>query len=121
MQVIAVDMDGVLADVFTQYLDWDERDTGTRKEREALLGKSELEAFAGISEYLFTAGFFRGIPVVRDSQEVLLQLTKKYDVFVVSAATEFPKSLPEKQDWLLEHFPFISWQNIVFLWIETNY
>jgi 5'(3')-deoxyribonucleotidase len=114
MQRIAVDMDGVLADVFAQFLEWDERDTGIRKERGVLLGKSELEAFAGIPEYLFTAGFFRSIPVVKDSQSVLLELTKKYEVFVVSAATEFPQSLPEKQDWLLENFPFIDWQHIVF-------
>ncbi len=114
MQRIAVDMDGVLADTFSQYLDWDERDTGTRKQREALLGKPELEAFAGIREYLYTTGFFRSIPVVKDSPEILLQLTKQYEVYVVSAGTEFPQSLPEKQDWLLEYFPFISWQNIVF-------
>ncbi len=114
MQRIAVDMDGVLADVFAQYLNWDERDTGTRKSREDLLGKSELEAFENIQEYLFAAGFFRSVPVVKDGQKILLQLTKKYEVFVVSAATEFPQSLPEKQGWLLEHFPFIDWQHIVF-------
>lgn len=114
MQRIAVDMDGVLADVFAQYLDWDERDTGIRKEREALLGKPELEAFAGIPQYLYTSGFFRSIPVVKDSQKILLELTKKYEVFVVSAAMEFPQSLPEKLEWLLEHFSFIDWQHVVF-------
>jgi 5'-nucleotidase len=29
-------------------------------------------------------------------------------------ATEFPKSLTDKQLWLTEHFPFISWKQIVF-------
>ncbi len=29
-------------------------------------------------------------------------------------ATEFPQSLSDKQFWLNEHFPFISWQQVVF-------
>jgi len=32
----------------------------------------------------------------------------------VSAAMEFPQSLTEKYEWLQEHFPFISWRNIIF-------
>ena len=35
-------------------------------------------------------------------------------VFVVSAAMEFPASLAEKKLWLATHFPFITWQQIVF-------
>jgi 5'(3')-deoxyribonucleotidase len=35
-------------------------------------------------------------------------------VFIVSAATEFPNSLEDKQAWLGDHFPFISWTNIMF-------
>jgi 5'(3')-deoxyribonucleotidase len=27
---------------------------------------------------------------------------------------EFPLGLPEKHEWLAEHFPFISWKQIVF-------
>jgi 5'(3')-deoxyribonucleotidase len=37
-----------------------------------------------------------------------------YEVYIVSAAMEFPLSLPEKYEWLQEHFPFISWRNIIF-------
>jgi 5'(3')-deoxyribonucleotidase len=37
-----------------------------------------------------------------------------FDVYIVSAAMEFPLSLAEKHEWLNEHFPFISWRNIVF-------
>jgi len=29
-------------------------------------------------------------------------------------ATEFPLSLTDKQLWLNEHFPFISWRQVVF-------
>ena len=48
-----------------------------------------------------------------DAIEVVRKLNEKFDVFIVSAATEFPNSLKDKMDWLEEHFPFISWRNIV--------
>ena len=32
---------------------------------------------------------------------------------IVSAGMEFPNSLREKYDWLAEHFPFITWEQIV--------
>lgn len=54
-----------------------------------------------------------------DSQRVVYDLNKKYDVFIVSAATEFPQSLPEKQAWLSEYFPFITWQQICFCGSKT--
>ena len=40
-------------------------------------------------------------------------LCEHYDVFAVTAATEFRNSLRDKLDWLDEHFPFIGWQRLV--------
>lgn len=48
------------------------------------------------------------------SQEVVRKLCEKYEVFIVSAAIEFPNSLSEKIEWLAEHFSFINWKFIVF-------
>jgi 5'(3')-deoxyribonucleotidase len=48
------------------------------------------------------------------SQEVIKALTEKYDVYIASAAMEFKNSLEDKLEWLNEHFPFISWTNIIF-------
>jgi 5'(3')-deoxyribonucleotidase len=48
------------------------------------------------------------------SQEGLKRLNDAYFVIVVSLATEFPLSLTDKQLWLHDNFPFISWQQIVF-------
>lgn len=42
------------------------------------------------------------------------QLNKKYELFIVSAAMEFPQSLNEKLEWLKEHFPFFTWKQLVF-------
>ena len=44
---------------------------------------------------------------------IVKELSEKHEVFIVSAATEFPNSLKEKYDWMKEYFPFISWRNFV--------
>ena len=44
----------------------------------------------------------------------LKYLNDKYKVLIVSSATEFPNSLTEKQRWLNEYFPFITWEQMIF-------
>jgi 5'-nucleotidase len=51
---------------------------------------------------------------MKGSVEAVKQLNEKYEVFIVSAAMEFPNSLPEKYEWLAEHFPFLTWHQLVF-------
>lgn len=51
---------------------------------------------------------------MEDSVEGLKLLNDKYNVLIVSSATEFPGSLIEKQQWLNEHFPFITWEQMIF-------
>ena len=51
---------------------------------------------------------------MRDSQRVLSLLNDRYDILVVSMATEFPISLTDKQLWIHDHYPFISWKQLVF-------
>lgn len=114
MTRIALDMDGVIADVYHQLFDMDEKDFGTRKTWDDVAGKAENDTFPNIRQYLYEDGFFRTAPVIKDCQRVVKELNQKYDLYIVSAAMEFPKSLGEKQAWLAEHFPFINWQQIVF-------
>ena len=38
-------------------------------------------------------------------------LCNKHNVYIATAATQFPNSLKEKSDWLDEHMPFITWQH----------
>lgn len=119
MKRIAIDMDGVMADVVELFLDYHERDFGHRKSIEEINGLSEREAFPKAKEYVHSTGFFRNARVMEGSQEVIEQLQQQYEIFIVSAATEFPQSLLEKQEWLNEHFPFISWQQMVFCGLKT--
>ncbi len=114
---IAIDMDGVLADVERHFFDWYHRDYGIRFTRQDVLGKDERTAFPdpdAVMRFVYTPGFFRSLPVMADAVESVKELMKEYEVYIVSAAMEFPLSLPEKLDWLKEHFPFIGWRNIIF-------
>ncbi|HEX6846212.1 MAG TPA: 5'(3')-deoxyribonucleotidase [Chitinophagaceae bacterium] len=119
MERLAVDMDGVLADVYEQFFRYDEKDFGKRRSLESVTGVEERSAFPHINEYVYAKGFFRTAPVVKDSVKIVAELNKNYELFIVSAAMEFPQSLPEKFDWLNEHFSFLTWQQIVFCGSKT--
>ncbi|MCZ4245103.1 5' nucleotidase, NT5C type [Pedobacter punctiformis] len=113
---IAIDMDGVLADIETQFIDWYHRDYGILISREDMLGKPEPEAFPdkdAVWRFVNTPGFFRTLPVMPNAVAVVKELMNDFDIYIVTAAMEFPLSLFEKYEWLQEHFPFISWKNIV--------
>jgi 5'-nucleotidase len=118
MKRLIVDMDDVLADTTGQFINYYERDFGVRIDRAVLNGKEEGEGFPDnhsvLRTYPFQVDFFRHIDVHEHSQEILEKLNSKYELFIVSAAIEFPQSLNEKLHWLADHFPFLSWKQIVF-------
>jgi 5'(3')-deoxyribonucleotidase len=120
-------MDGVLADVETHFITWYERDYGKKFSKKDLEGKTEENAFPkkGMAKkFASTKNFFRTVPVMDGAIEAVQKLQKNYEIYIVSAAMEFPQSLVEKRAWLDEHFPFIHWKNIVFCGdksiIDTN-
>ncbi len=114
MKRLAIDMDGVLADVYSQFMRLHKEEYGQQLSLADLEGKTEAEAFPLLLKHVNSKGFFRDAPLIEGSQEQLRNLNEKYKVFIVSAAMEFPGSLIEKQSWLNEHFPFITWQQMVF-------
>ena len=114
---LLIDMDHVMADITSQYIKWYQDATGIKIERDSLLGKPEDLAFPEpqlIRQFVYKPGFFRTAPVMPGSQDVVSKLNELYDLYVVSAAMEFPQSLTEKFQWLGEHFPFVSWRQIIF-------
>lgn len=121
MARIAIDMDNVMADLTQHLLNVYEKEYSEVVDPESLNNIPEGSAFPeGVALKILSApGFFRNIPVMAGSQEVVKALCEKHEVFVVSAAMEFPLSLAEKLAWLNEHFPFISWRNIVFCGSKT--
>ena len=114
---IAIDMDGVIADVETHFLHWYERDFGHLYSAKDIEGKAEADMFpetGQVYKFARTPGFFETAPVMEGAVEALRLLSENFDLYIVSAAMEFPQSLPEKHAWLAKHFPFISWKQIVF-------
>jgi 5'(3')-deoxyribonucleotidase len=119
MKRIAIDMDEVIADAYLRIIDWYERDFGRRLSLEELSGKSFIDVVlpehrSKIREYLHTDGFFKDMSVIEGSQEVIFELSKKYEIFITTAAMEFPTSFVHKYEWMKAHFPFIPWTHIVF-------
>lgn len=113
MLQVLVDMDGVLADTYSQFLRMELDETGRHIPAEELLGKLEEEAFPNFEKHVHSKGFFRTAPQIEGSVDGLKYLNDKYKLLIVSSATEFPQSLTEKVEWLKEYYPFISWQQII--------
>jgi 5'(3')-deoxyribonucleotidase len=119
MERVIIDMDEVIADTMGKMIHWYEKEYGN-----GLIdyGKMEMGRWSiafpeqhqsMIRQRLNEPGFFRDVPVMEGSQEVLKEMNRQYEVFIVSAAIEFPDSLKDKYEWLMEHFPFLSWRQLV--------
>ncbi len=112
-------MDEVLADPIIKFIKLYNRDYGTPLDLKLEAGKEMFEHVPQEInnkwfEYINEKGFFRDLPLIDGAVEAVKRLHEKYEVYIVSAAMEFPNSLEDKYLWLAEHFPFISWKNIIF-------
>jgi len=117
MQRIIIDMDEVIADPMGDMIEWYRTEHGGEVDWDKMLVGSWLKGFPEehqtmIQERLMAPGFFRHLTVMEDSVDVLRELNKQYEVFIVSAAMEFPNSLKDKLEWLMDNFPFFSWKQI---------
>lgn len=116
---LILDMDDVLADTSAKILQVFNKLNGLHLDKEYFEDKNfyelvQSENYISFRDALYEPGFFLDLPVFDHAVEVVQTLQEKYEIFVVSAATEFPNSLGEKMQWLSTHFPFITWQHIVF-------
>jgi 5'-nucleotidase len=116
---LLVDMDGVLADIYQQAINFEYAESGRLIQLKDVAGADEIVAFPNAAKHVRQRGFFRTAPLIPNAFDVMEQLNEKYELFIVSAAMEFPNSLEEKYYWLEEHFPFIPWKNIVFCGSKT--
>jgi 5'(3')-deoxyribonucleotidase len=119
MKRIAVDMDEVLADALSEHLTRYNRDHGEAITKGQLDGKWLWDVVSAdrherLEAYLRSEDFFEDLPVLEDSQDVLAQLIQHYEIFIATAAMEFPNSFGSKYRWLRRHFPFIPPANFVF-------
>src|ERR1700749_754931 len=94
---VLIDMDDVMADAVTRFLDWYERDFGVRYTKEQLHGTKLSEIVPSENKqtvlmYPHQPGFFKDLPVIEGSKEIIEKMNNKYEVFIVSAAMEFKHS-----------------------------
>lgn len=115
---IAIDMDEVIADFTPKHLRlFNEKFNeniilsdlqGTR------LRELRPELVHEIISFLQDPYFFRDLEVMKDSQAVIKELSREYEIFITTAAMEFPTSFTAKYEWLKEHFGFLDDMNFVF-------
>jgi len=112
---IFVDMDEVIADTYGAHIEIYNTEFNQQLNTQICLGcevwqKVPKEHQESIRLHATRQGFFRDLNPIKDSQEVLKELSEKHEVYIASAAMQFPNSLEEKSNWLDEYFPFIPWK-----------
>jgi len=113
---IFVDMDDVLADTYGKHIELYNEE---HKKNLCLSQITSGEMWQNVPEihhesiraHALQPGFFRDLKPIKNATTVMEALYNKHDVYIATAATQFPNSLIEKVEWLAEHMPFITWQH----------
>jgi len=110
-----IDMDEVIADTYGAHIEMYNKDFSAKLTADMCLGSEVWQNVPiahqdSVRKHATVKGFFRELKPISDSQEVLKELSSIHEVYIASAAMQFPNSLEEKSEWLDEHFPFIHWK-----------
>ncbi|WP_405604690.1 5' nucleotidase, NT5C type [Polaribacter sp. Asnod1-A03] len=113
---IFVDMDEVLADTYGKHLELYNKEFKKEISLKDIIAGEIWDNVEDIHKeevlkHAYVPGFFRSLTPMKDSIEVMEALYAQHEVYIATAATQFPTSLKEKCDWLDEHMPFITWQH----------
>jgi 5'-nucleotidase len=116
---IAIDMDETLADTLAHYLDLYNSEFGEHLTKADCFGRALSEVVRAehrerILHLPRNKEFWHGIPPMPRSKGILAALLTRYEVFVTSAAMEYPASFGPKYVWIKEHFPYFPDSHIVF-------
>ena len=119
MKRIAIDMDETIADALGKHIVLYNEAFGAAVCREHLRGTGlhgviPLEHQSAAEAMVHNAAFFADLDVIPESQRVIRDLHRKFEVFITSSAMEVPSSFAAKFTWLKTHFPFIHPSHIVF-------
>jgi 5'(3')-deoxyribonucleotidase len=116
---IGIDLDSVLSDLSKHWLELYNRDYNdnlkhsdiTVLEWDKIVCK---ECGKKIYDYLLTPNFFREVPVMSGSQDVVQWLSTFDNVELYVVTAYHPYTCKDKTDWLAEYFPCINQKNIIF-------
>jgi 5'(3')-deoxyribonucleotidase len=116
---IAVDMDEVITDALTKHLDLYNEHFDKELTEHDLTGFT-LPSFVPDHErerviaFVEQESFFADMAVLPGAVETLEALSHEHELFITTAAMEFPNSFMPKYVWLIKHLPFITPMNFVF-------
>ena len=119
MQRICVDMDEVMADTLSEHLrryneTFDEALTPADLAGRGLWQIAPEDRQQEVRAFLDAEDFFEDLPLMPGAQEVLNDLSGRFEIFIATQAMTVPNSLGPKYRWLQRHFPFIPPTNYVF-------
>lgn len=116
---IAIDMDETIADSLKEHLRRYNAEFAEDIGVNELHGKNledvaPVERRDAVRRALRNESFFDCLETIEGAQEVVREMARDHDVYIVSAAMEIPESFAAKHRWLRKHFPFIPEGNVVF-------
>ena len=119
MRRICVDMDEVMADTLSEHLrrynqEFDEAVTVDDLAGKGLWEVTPLDRQKQLRAFLDAEDFFEDLPLIADAQDVLKDLSRRFEIYIATQAMTVPNSLGPKYRWLQRHFPFIPPTNYVF-------
>lgn len=117
--ILAVDMDEVLADSITLIVEQYNKAYSANLSKQDLFGKTIYDCLSSshisfIKEQQNRVGFYQEVAVIEGAQEGIAILSEKYDIYVVSAALEFPLSLASRCAFIAKNFPELTWKKLIF-------
>lgn len=112
-------MDEVIADTLSEHLRrynaaFDEEVTLDDLAGKGLWEVAPVDRQAHLRAILDAEDFFEDLPLMPGAQQVLKELSTRFEVFIASQAMMVPNSLGPKYRWLQRHFPFIPPTHYVF-------
>ena len=119
MQRICEDMDEVMADNLAEHIrrynqTFDEDVTTQDLAGKGLWEIAPLERKQQLRDFLDAEDFFEDLALMPGAQDVLQQLSARFEIFIATQAMAVPNSLGSKYRWLQRHFPFIPPTHYVF-------
>ncbi len=119
MQRICVDMDEVMADTLAEHLrrynqTFDEEVTVDDLAGKGLWELAPIDRQAQLRAFLDAEDFFEDLELMPGAQDVLKQLSLRFEIYIATQAMTVPNSLGPKYRWLQRHFTFVPPTHYVF-------
>jgi 5'(3')-deoxyribonucleotidase len=116
---ICVDMDEVMADTLAEHLrrynlTFEEEVTPADLAGKGLWEVTPADRQHQLRAFLDAEDFFEDLALMSGAQEVLKDLSERFEIFIATQAMVVPNSLGPKYRWLQRHFPFIPPTHYVF-------